>query len=126
MIVFTVEEPHLVPAKPSTHLTVFGFLRDDWTSQSSGTWDEQTGLQKLKEARRDPPLGHQRQSSPADPWGIRDRAALLTPCFKILTSRTVREQVSAVLAARLVIICCRSRKPDLISRNEKHIICHIF
>ena len=81
MIVFTVEEPHLVPAKPSTHLTVFGFLRDDRTSQSSVTWDKLKGLQKLKEAKRDLP------------WGIRDRAALLTPCFKMLTSRTVRECV---------------------------------
>ena len=34
--------------------------------QSSVTWDELKGLQKLKEAKRDPPLGHQRQSSPAD------------------------------------------------------------
>ena len=29
-------------------------------------------------------------------WGIRDRAALLTTCFKTLISRTVREYVSAV------------------------------
>ena len=52
--------------KPSTHLSVFGFLRDDRTSQSSVTWDKLKGLQKLKEAKWDPPLGHQRQHCPAD------------------------------------------------------------
>ena len=60
MIVFTVGEQHLVP---DTGLSMFGFLRDKQTSPSWVTWLR--GFQKLKEAKRDPSLGHQRQSSPA-------------------------------------------------------------
>ena len=61
MIGFTVGVQHLVP---DTGVSMFGFLRDKQTSPSWVTWLR--GFQKLKEAKRDPSLGHQRQSSPAD------------------------------------------------------------
>ena len=62
MIGFTVGVQHLVP---DTGVSMFGFLRDKQTSPSWVTWLR--GFQKLKEAKRDTPLG------------IRGSTALLTP-----------------------------------------------
>lgn len=43
-----------------------------------------------------PPEAKRRKAGPSP--GASETAALLTPCFKTLTSRTVREYVSAVLS----------------------------
>lgn len=67
MIVFTADEWHLVLDKAQhSSLGIGGFLRAEQTSLSWVTWPQTKGLQKLKEAKRGPPLGHQRQETAAD------------------------------------------------------------
>ena len=56
----------MTQTNPNNCLSVFGFLRTEETSLSSVHSHKVRGLQKLKEAKRDPFLGHQRQHSPVD------------------------------------------------------------
>ena len=72
------------------------------------------GPPEAKRGKGDSPLGHQRQSSPAD------------TLFQNADLQNCERTGFCCFKPRLVIICCKSRKPDLISRNEKYILCHIF